>query len=94
MSQMYCIEMSGDTLNDPKAKAALATFLSDCAEANAVAGQELARELGVSEACACDIQYLRTRSRWTEELEDELIELHRNGEAPNIFEFGTKSHAY
>jgi hypothetical protein len=33
----------------------------------------ISKEFGVSEVCALNIQYLRTRSRWTQELEDELI---------------------
>lgn len=50
--------------------------------------EELARELDVSEACAQDVWYLRTRSRHTQELEEELIQLHRDGNPPNIMEFG------
>jgi hypothetical protein len=50
--------------------------------------EALAQELGVSLTCAQDIEYLRTRSRWTPELEQELIDLHAKGEAPNMCEFG------
>ena len=46
------------------------------------------QELGVSERCAADVFYLRTRSRWTEELEKELILLHKNGNPPNMCDFG------
>lgn len=38
--------------------------------------------------CMSDVSYLRTRNRWTQELEDELIELHLQGTPPNIYEFG------
>lgn len=48
----------------------------------------LAKELGVSIACANDVYYLRTRSRHNEELERELIQLHSEGRPPNIYEFG------
>lgn len=48
----------------------------------------LAQELQVSESCALDVLYLRTRSRWSEELEDELITLHRAGNPPNVNDFG------
>lgn len=48
---------------------------------------KLATELNVSESCAADVYYLRSRSRWTQELEDKLIELHRKGTPPNICEF-------
>ena len=50
--------------------------------------KKLASSLGVSDACACDIMYLRSRSRHTQELEDKLIELHKNGTPPNMMEFG------
>jgi len=49
---------------------------------------DLAKELNVSELCANDIFYLRSRSRWSPELENELIELHQKGERPNMNEFG------
>lgn len=50
---------------------------------------DMSEELGVSYQCAADIYYLRTRSRWTEELENELIRLHKQGNPPNMNEFGT-----
>lgn len=48
----------------------------------------IASELNVSESCAGDVWYLRQRSRWTTELESELIRLHRAGTPPNLMEFG------
>lgn len=54
--------------------------------------QNLADDLDVTYMCAVDITYLRTRSRWTQELENELIRLHDVGTPPNMCEFGsTKS---
>lgn len=50
--------------------------------------QQVARDLGISQACAADVVYLRNRSRHTEELEQELIRLHTIGTPPNIMEFG------
>jgi hypothetical protein len=35
--------------------------------------RQIAQDLGVSEETASSIQYLRTRSRWTQEKENELI---------------------
>lgn len=49
---------------------------------------ELAQSLGVSHGCAMDVWYLRQRSRWTPELEKKLIALHKQGNPPNINEFG------
>ncbi len=50
--------------------------------------QSLAKELNVSENCAGDVWYLRTRSRWTQELENQLIQLHKEGNPPNMCDFG------
>lgn len=50
--------------------------------------QDLSEELNCSYACAADVWYLRQRSRWTQELEDELIRLYSEGNVPNIMEFG------
>ncbi len=50
--------------------------------------EDLAQKLNCSRACAGDIWYLRQRSRWTQELEDELIARYAAGEAVNICEFG------
>ncbi len=51
--------------------------------------ESLAEELDCSVGCAGDVWYLRQRSRWTQELEDELISLHNAGTPPNICEFPT-----
>jgi hypothetical protein len=50
--------------------------------------QSLADELDCTVACATDVWYLRQRSRWTQELEDELLRLYDIGQPPNICEFG------
>jgi hypothetical protein len=47
----------------------------------------LAEKLNCSVACAGHVWYLRQRSRWTQELEDELIRLYNEGTPPNICEF-------
>jgi hypothetical protein len=50
--------------------------------------KELAESLGVSEDYARGIFYLRTRSRWTQEAENELIRMSKNGEScPNMNEW-------
>jgi hypothetical protein len=50
--------------------------------------RSLADELNCCMACATDVWYLRQRSRWTQELENELIRLYAEGNPPNICEFG------
>jgi SOS response regulatory protein OraA/RecX len=47
--------------------------------------KETAEELEVDDAFASAIVYLRSRSRWTQELEDKLIQMCKNGESvPNM----------
>lgn len=46
---------------------------------------KLADEMKVGVDCANDIVYLRSRSRWTQELENQLIQLHKEGKAPKHF---------
>jgi len=47
-----------------------------------------AKKLGCSESCAADVVYFRTRSRWNQADEDELIRRDRAGEpAPNMCEY-------
>ncbi len=48
---------------------------------------KLVRELGVSEECAADISYLRTRSRHTPELEERLIREHKEGKTIMIWDW-------
>ena len=49
---------------------------------------DLAVKLGVSSSVAGDIWYLRTRSRWTQRAEDELVRMAKAGEPmPNINEW-------
>jgi hypothetical protein len=50
--------------------------------------EQFALDNNVTTACATDVLYLRGRSRWTEELEKQLIALHKAGTPPNIMEFG------
>lgn len=48
----------------------------------------IAAEKGCSINCAGDILYLRTRSRWSQELEQALVTAHAEGKKVNIYEFG------
>lgn len=40
--------------------------------------KQLAQELGVPQECAAAVLYLRTRSRWTPDMEARLIESYKN----------------
>ena len=51
----------------------------------------LAKKFGVSEDCAANVYYLRTRSRWTQAAENELIRMDKAGEpSPNICDWPPK----
>lgn len=44
----------------------------------------IAKELNCSEWAACDILYLRSRSRWSQELENEILRLDSLGKHPPV----------
>ena len=44
--------------------------------------------MAIEHSLAVDLHYFRSTSRWTPELEKELIILHNQNNAPNIFTFG------
>jgi hypothetical protein len=82
--QIIRIDLTGEQLKNPQVATALNTFMSEVQDATVVYIQQLAKDLDVSDACAADVYYLRTRSRHTPELELELIRLHKEGNPPNI----------
>lgn len=50
--------------------------------------QKVMDDLGVSATCAQNILYLRTRSRWTQALEDELVRMDKAGHpSPNMMDW-------
>lgn len=73
--------------NDPDKMALFQDAMDALHEATKKYIRKLALELEVGEECASDVWYLRTRSRWSEELEAKLIQLHRDGNPPNVFEW-------
>lgn len=62
-------------------------FLDASAEEMTREMVQVMSDLDVSESCALDVVYLRTRSRHTPELEQRLIELHQKGTPPSIMDF-------
>lgn len=84
----YCIEIPNP--EDKEAWGKFQLLMEDIQNQHEVAIIELAKEMQVSHECASDILYLRSRTRHTPQLEEELINLHRAGSPPNIFEFGCK----
>lgn len=69
---------------------ALQQFMNNANDAMVEYAQEVAEDLNISESLALDVVYLRGRSRWTPELEAELIRRTQAGEKINIGEFGHK----
>jgi hypothetical protein len=78
----FVIEIPG---NDEKALNDLNDFMDAWQESMVNYEKEVAKEFGISEWGATCVCYLRTRSRWTQEKEDYLIWLDKNGkELPNF----------
>ncbi len=50
--------------------------------------QKFATSMNITQECAMDVLYLRSKKRHTRELENKLIELHRKGTPPKIETFG------
>jgi hypothetical protein len=82
------VEFDGDDMNDPNFRSALNRLMQHQFDEMVKEEERIEKELGVSFQCACDILYLRSRSRWTIELEQKLIALHKAGTPPNVYEFG------
>ena len=81
----FSVEMP---LNDPEAMKQFNDAMDDLYMATLDYIRELAKDLDITETCAFDVYYLRGRSRWSEELEAELIGLHKDHNPPNMCEFG------
>ena len=80
----FSLELDEETLNNEERMEKVQQFLNNVADANIAAAQEFSKEKNVSLECALDVMYLRTRSRHTQRMEDELIRLHSIGQAPNL----------
>ena len=87
----FCIKLNNDDLQDKQNMKVLQDFMDEVINELNKETNKIANELNVSIRCASDIVYLRTRSRWSEKLESELIELYKNGNPPNIYDFGCKN---
>ena len=83
--QTVCIEIPA---NDPQAMEQFQKVMDAIHEDTNDYIQQMAKEMNISQACAMDVWYLRSRSRHTPELEAELIRLHSIGNPPNVMEFG------
>jgi hypothetical protein len=72
-------------VNDPEVMGEFQKAMDKCCEDMNKYTIEEAEKLGVSIRAMSDILYLRTRSRWTQEKEDYLIKLAKEGKPlPNV----------
>jgi len=67
-------------LNDPDKMIEFQKLMNKIQDENTNYCRNLAKTLGIPYGWATDIWYLRTRSRWTQELENELIRMAKAGE--------------
>ena len=82
--QTFCIELDPKNANFTQINALIHII---CIETNAYI-QKLAKELGINERTAADIYYLRSRSRWTKEEEQKIIDAYKSGNPiEDIFEW-------
>lgn len=81
--ETFCVEINKQNMTE------VCEFLNHVQDALVEEQKDIAEELGCSLGCAANVQYLRTRARWTQALEDELIRMDKDGEpGPNMNEFG------
>jgi len=77
-NQVFSIDVT-NTVDNEDSMEILCDMMEELQEAMILETKELSAELGISWSCANKIQYFRTRSRWTQEKEDELIFLDKTG---------------
>ena len=86
--ESFVVRVDGKDIGDLNAMDELQAIMDAYYDSMVKSIKSLATELDVSEECACDVLYLRSRSRWSPELEQRLIDMHREGNPPNICDFG------
>lgn len=78
----FCVEVP---VGDKKKMEEFQKALDDYQDAYAKYIEKTSQELGISFGDASDIIYLRSRSRWTQEKEDYLLSLAKQGKPlPNM----------
>ena len=83
----YVISLDQEDLENKETMDRFQELMNEQAEATNKYIEDTAKKLNISESCAMDVVYLRTRARWTQKLEDELIRLHKEGNPPNVFDW-------
>jgi hypothetical protein len=84
--EAFCVSLSADDVRDSAKMAALTDMMVMVQDAYVAECDKLEKELGVDSDYAMAIFYLRGRSRWNQEKENELIRMCKDGEeCPNVF---------
>ena len=60
-------------INDPEKMEQFTQMMNELQDSYCEEIQQIAQKNNISYECAADVFYLRSRSRWTQELEDEII---------------------
>ena len=81
--ETFAIEMP--KADDKKAWDAFNNLMQEIQEAQIKEMDNLSEELDISFNCASLIMYLRTRSRWTLEREQKLIQMDKEGKTLPLF---------
>ena len=81
----FTLRIDEKDASNPKTMKVLTKIMEQMQESMVTEQEEIAKELGVSYLCAAYIQYFRTRSRWTREKEQQLIDWDKTGKPlPNV----------
>lgn len=82
------IELGPSDLNNPERMLDLNELMDKLQMVYIQEIQAIAQKFDIPDSYASCIWYLRTRSRWTQELEDKLISMSKNSEpCPNMCEW-------
>ena len=89
MTGTFSISINNEQSNDENFWKEFQSAMDEYYESLQEETKQISESLGVSMGCASDIQYLRTRSRWSQELENNLIDMDKKGlPLPNICDYG------
>jgi hypothetical protein len=85
------VELNQDDLNDPGTMKVVHNLLNRQQGQWVEEIQSIENTYNLDYSYAMGVWYLRTRSRWTQALEDRLIQMYREGKpCPNMNEYGTE----
>ncbi len=82
------LHLNSEDFNDPGTMEVVNHLMEEIQNGYVKEIQIIAHDLNLNDTYAMCIWYLRTRSRWTQELENKLIEMCREGlDPPNMNEW-------